>query len=1074
MAVSFTHPWYLVLFPILGAGGIYLARRSLADLRGARARWSLGLRLLILACGVLALAGLQVRQPARRLAVLFVLDQSNSIPTDQKQRQLDYVHEASKRMGPEDMGGVLVFGSDAYLEIEVQPVLRLGRIHSMPGRDYTNLAGALRLAMAAFPEDAQRRIVLLSDGNENLGDAITEAAAAAGSGIQIDVVPISYRYSREAMLDKLVLPAEAKVGEPFEVRLIVRSTWQAPGVVRLLRNGELIAQQRVELRPGPNVVTFPQSLDRARFHTYEAIVEAPDDEVPDNNRGMGFVLVRGRPRVLIVANEQGDARYLEQALAGQQLDVDVRQPGRLPATLAEFQSYDSVVLNNVAAHQLTPDQMKSIRSSVRDLGTGLVMVGGPNSFGPGAYRGTPIEEALPVDMEVKKHKVMPVGAVSMILHTCEFPDGNRWAAETAAAVVDVLGERDKVGVLLYDIGERWGIPMQHAANKERIKAEIYNLNPGDAPDFQSLMSLAYDGLLRDASEAAVRHMIIISDGDPSPPTPELLARIARARITVSTVAVFPHGGGTGTLEEIARVGKGQFYNVRHPSEIPRIFLKEAQRVLKPAIIEEPFTPNTLPDSQLLAGIPRVPPLLGYVATSAKQAPGVEVALSSQRDDPILASWRYGLGRSVAFTSDARNRWAAPWLRSPGTFSRFWAQAVRWTVRTTSRAELDTQVEIQQRRGRVTVDVVDAQGRFVNDLDIRASVAGERVSPRLRVDQTAPGRYEGTFEAPDQGQYVIALRYTDARGTPRIHTVGAAVPYSPEYADLAANTAVLTRLADLTGGRVYPVLNQESMLEHLAAVWRHDRRVHSAPRELWPLLLLAAALLLPADIAVRRLAVSRADWQEVTAVLLARLRFPTNRRRTPSEREEGLGRLALAKARAARRMHGAAVDGGDHPEAGEPVPEREATGSAAEPLEPRQGDTPSEPAAGESRSLLDRLRSRAPRETGGAQATAAHRPGAPAGKEGDVPAGLPPQDAAPAVPPAPGAPASPTSPGRPEGGGVVWHRPVPGVAPQDPGSRTDAEGTGPPRETGEPPAADEGDSTSRLLRARRRARGERDD
>ncbi|HTE19548.1 MAG TPA: VWA domain-containing protein, partial [Armatimonadota bacterium] len=523
--ISFSHAWYLLLLPFLVAGVVYVSRHSLAGLRDARARWSLGLRIAIVTCAVLALAGLQVRQPSRKLAVLFVLDQSNSIPPEQKRQALEFINESARKMGANDAGGVLVFGGDAYLELEPKPVLSLKQIHSQLPRDYTNIAGAVRLALASFPDDAQRRVVLLSDGNENLGSAIQEAAATSSAQVQVDVLPITYNYEREVLLEKMVVPSEAKVGEPFEVRIIARSTERTPAVIRLLRSGELIAQQSVDLLAGPNVINFPQSLDKARFYTYEAVVETKSDQLAENNRALGFVLVRGKPRVLIVENNPRDAIYLATALQGQQLEVDVREPGRLPATLAEFQTYDSIVLSNVGAYQLTPDQMKAIRSSVRDLGAGLVMIGGENSFGPGAYRGTPIEEALPVDMEVKKQKVMPVGAVAMVLHTCEFPDGNRWARETAAAVVDVLGERDKVGVLLYDTGERWGIPMQSAANKEKLKSELYALGPGDMPDFGGIMQMAHDGLVTDAKEAAVKHVIVISDGDPQPPSPELMTKL---------------------------------------------------------------------------------------------------------------------------------------------------------------------------------------------------------------------------------------------------------------------------------------------------------------------------------------------------------------------------------------------------------------------------------------------------------------------------------------------------------------------------------------------------------------------
>jgi len=1014
--VSFSHPWYLLLFPLLAAGAVYLARVGLSGLTGARARWSLGLRLGLLALAVLALSGLQVRQPTRRLAVLFVLDQSDSIPPEERRRQIEYVNRAAERMGADDYGGVLVFGGDAYLELEAKQPLSLRQLHSRIPRDYTNIAGALRLALASFPDNAQRRIVLLSDGNQNLGDAVQEATAAAGQ-VQVDVVPVAYRYEREVMLDRMALPSEAKVGEPFELRIIARSTRKTTGVLNLLRRGELIARQQVELLPGPNVVTFSQTLEKADFYTYEAVIETAQDELPDNNRAQGFVLVRGKPKVLIVENRPADAVYLANALRGQQLDVDVRPPGRLPATLGEFQTYDSIVLSNVAAFQLTPDQMKAIRSSVRDLGAGLVMIGGENSFGPGAYRGTPIEEALPVEMEVKKQKVMPVGAVAMVLHTCEFDDGNRWARETAAAVIDILGERDKVGVLLYDgRGENWGIPMQPAANKDGLKAQLYGLDPGDMPDFHGIMRLAHEGLVKDAADAAVRHIIVISDGDPSPPAPELMSRIQQQKITISGIGIGIHG--PNALPGMAAYGKGEYYLVRNPAEIPRIFLKEAQRVLKPAIINGRFTPR-LADSRLLTGIEGVPPLLGYVAVSPKEAPGVEVSMVSDKDDPILASWRYGLGKAVAFTSDAKNHWAAPWLLGGGTFTRFWAQTIRWTVRTTSRAELDTTVEIDQRRGRVAVDVVDAKGNFVNGLDLRGSVAGETKSPTLRMDQTGPGRYEGEFEAAEKGQYMVALRYTDDTGTPRSHVVGAAVPYSPEYRDLEANTATLTNLADRTGGRVYPALDDRPHAEHLSALWRHDRRTHTAPQDLWPYLVLAAALLLPVDIGVRRLMVSRNEWLAMAGLVYDRtLGRVLGRRAAPTERAEETDRLLGAKRRAARRM------GGESETVGPEVVAREALTTET----PRHGE-------------------------GDGVAVAAAPAPAPTS---EVPREAPTPGPPPPIPPAP-----------PEAGRVTWHRPVEGLAAPEPEKAPVVVPPAPP------PPEPEGDSTSRLLRAKRRAREDHD-
>ncbi len=976
-SLTFTHPAYLALLALLALAAV-LSRRSFADLPRGRSVAALALRCVVLLLVVAAAAGAQWRQPSRRLAVLFLLDRSYSVPAAQREAQVRFLNSAATAMGPNDAAGVLVFGRDAYLELEPQARVRLGEIHSLPAgesRERSDLAGAIRLALAAFPGDAEKRIVLLSDGNENLGDAAQEATTARAAGVPVDVVPVQYAHDREVLLDKFVAPGEAKIGEPVEVRAVVVSTHTTTGTVTLLHNGEIVApRKRLALRAGRNAVAWTLALERSDFHTFQALLEVEPgaDVLPQNNSALGFTYVRGRPRVLIVEGDSGHARFLARALKTQQLEVKVVGPGQLPATLAEFQSFDSIVLSSVGAEQLSPDQMKMIASNVRDLGAGLIMVGGERSFGPGAYRGTPIEEVLPVDMEVKKHRMVPSGAVALVLHTCEFPDGNRWARETAAQVVDVLGEQDKIGVVLHEDsgrGTHWGLPMQPARERDRIKSRIYALNPGDLPDFQPILSMAYHGLV--GVEAAVRHMIVISDGDPQAAAPELLDTLVKRRITVSTVAVFPHGMGTGTLETMAAATGGRFYNVTQPEEIPRIFLKEAQSVLKPAIIERPFRPRVDPRSELLPGIDTTPPLLGYVASSAKEASGVVVAITSDHGDPVLAGWRVGLGKSVAFTSDARNRWAAPWLANwGGNFARFWAQVVRWTLRSAARANFETSVTLERQRGRLTADVLDEQGRFVNGLAIRGSAASDRHQSQLEVDQVAPGRYESTFPAREKCQYMLSLAYRDARGVQRVHTVGTAIPYSPEYRDLKPDLPRLTRLAEASGGRLFPPLEDPRLGQQTAALFRHEGGASSLPLDIWPALLLLAALLFPLDVAVRRLMVSPAEaWRVLTQWAAARrgrealrVRLSPGRSAPRPQRAPSHARLLAAKETVVHRQSGpesidttavrAAPHDGPRASPARPASSTPAPAAAADP--PPADPTPGE-AASHTRRLLDAKR-----------------------------------------------------------------------------------------------------------------------
>jgi len=933
--IGFTHPTYLLLLLAWLPAILWWHRRSLAGLAPHRARLALVLRLILGLLLVFALAGMQVTRPARKLAVLFVLDRSNSIPEELRQASLQFVNQAAERMGRDDLAGLVVFGADPHLEVEASPALRLGQIHSLPGRDFTDIAAAIRLALAAFPDDAQKRIVLITDGNENLGAALQEAQTARAAGAQIDVVPIRYRYPNEILVEKLIAPAEAKVGEPFEVRAIVSSTAAGAATLRLFRDGQQIATRRIAVRPGKNLVRFEQSLTRSVPHTFEVTLEGEPDQLRQNNRALALTLIRGRPRVLLVASEAADARFLASALRTQKIDVEVREPGQLPRSLAEFQAFDTIILSDVSADRLTPAQMRMIQNNVRDTGAGLIMVGGVNSFGPGAWRGTPVEEALPVSMEVRKQRVMPTGAIAMVLHTCEFPDGNRWARQTAALVIDALGPDDEVGVLLFGsfAREEWGIELQRARDKEFLKSRLFQLNPGDMPHFQRILEMARDGLRR--SRAAVKHILIISDADPQPPSDALIEELRRLRISISTVTVFPHSMemGVATMVRMAERTGGRHYLVQAPEEIPAIFLKEAQRVLKSAIVEEPFTPRVLPDAPLLRGLSPPPPLRGYVAVSPKEAPGVEVLMASHKDDPVLVTWRYGLGKAIAFTSDATNRWAAPWIAEWGAqFNQFWAQLVRWSLRSTARANFDTAVEIHERRGRVILEALDARGRFLNFLDLRGTVTSERQSTSLRMEQTAPGRYEGTFEALDTGQYLITLSYADPAVGQRIHTIGAAVPYSPEYAEIEANEPLLTGLPEVTGGQLHPALTEPGGREATyRRLFRHDRRSHSAPVDVWPVLVLAATWLLLVDIAVRRVLVTPGEVIAWCGEWLApRLeRWGLRRRQEGRIAPEALRRLRHAKWRARRRI-------GDEP----PPPAAESPAPAPPP--PTAAEPPPQP------------------------------------------------------------------------------------------------------------------------------------
>ncbi len=863
MSLQFTHPlWLLALLPAL-AWLWWLGWRTEAQLGPWRKRIALLLRTLVTVALVGALAGLRWLRPVESMNVFFLLDRSESIPGEQQEAAKQLVNRYTAGMDRSDRAALIVFGADASIDRLPNERMDLERVEAVVDASRTDISAAVRLATAAFPQTGQKRIVLLSDGNENLGDALGAALAARPLGVSVDVVPLGVAREGDVFVQRLQMPARLKKGQPFEAKIFLQSDRAQSAAVRLYRNEQLLGEQTVSLEPGKNLFTFPQVLTEPGFYSYEVRVDAPGDTLPRNNRAAAFTSVLGDPRVLIVSSDPELDRPLAAALESARLDVTLAGLNRIPNSLAEMDSYDAIVLCNVAAGDLGGPTMTLLESAVRDFGVGLVCVGGDQAYAAGGYRNTPLETLLPVSMELDSRKVLPRGAVALVMHGMEFANGNEVARECALGVLGALSAQDELGVILWDGNERWIYPLQRVGDKREAGRAIAGMNQGDMPGFQGPMQQAYAALKQ--STANLKHMIVFSDGDPAPPSEALMQQIVADRITVSTVLIAGHAG-PDTMIWIAERGRGRFYNITSPELLPQIFIKETAVILKSAINEEPFQPRVRSISEPIRGLGgEFPQLLGYVATSEK--PRAETPLLTDKGDPLLAHWQYGLGRAVAFTSDARAKWARPWLGWE-RYRQFWTQLAQWSLRRIETADLSAQVSLDNNQGILTVEALDAQGNYRDFLNLQAVV----VSPKgqrqtVRLEQTGPGHYEARFPTREVGLYVLNLLESRQGRIVGRQTIGASVNFSPEFAEPGPNLSLLRRLAESTGGKLLDPTQPER-----DNPFRHDRIRTHQPQELWETLLRLAIVLFVLDVGVRRVQLDRADWSRALAAVRRRVLF----------------------------------------------------------------------------------------------------------------------------------------------------------------------------------------------------------
>ncbi|MCC7388364.1 MAG: VWA domain-containing protein [Phycisphaerales bacterium] len=915
--IEFLSPVWLLLIPLLGGLSVWMARRSLSGLASATKVVALVIRVVVIAALAGAMAEPQFRKVSEDVAVNAVIDASRSVPADLQQQVEVFIADAAAE-GKEnnDRLGTITVAKDAIVQsLPSRAVTGVDR-RFVGGTDGTDLASGIQLALATNPRDAAARVLLFSDGLETSGSLLQAAEAAKAAGVPIDVMPLRYRYDNEVIVDRVVTAGTAREGETINIRVVATATKPATGRLVILENGVPLDLDpsgegqgvAVSLNAGTNVLQVPAPVYGRGAHEYKAVFEADRsagglliDQIVENNTGTSVTFVSGEGRVLVLRNmatEIDQSADLVAALQEAGIRSEVTSPDRADLTVKGLAGFDAVLMVNQDAYSYSYEAQEALRQYVHDTGGGLVMVGGDTSFGAGGWIGSPLEDALPIRLDPPQKRQMPRGALALVIHSVEVPQGTYWGKKICEAAVGALSRLDYVGIVEYgwQAGVDWTLPMQLKGDGTAAQAAISKLVFGDMPDFDPSLELALKGLL--ATDAGQRHVIVISDGDPNLGT-AVLKKYQDNNVTISAVGVNPHSAGdVRTLQRMATYTKGEYYEVKNSelATLPEIFMKEAVTVRRSLIQEGEFQPVMVAGVETLRGIAAVPPLMGYVVAAEREGLA-QVTLRGKENDPVGAQWQYGLGRSVTFTSDATTRWARAWV-GWGQYGQFWEQTVRWAMRPSGSPNVRVTTEARDEKTLVVVEAVDEQGRRLPTAVFQGRMAtpdGEGAAVDLR--QVGPGRFEALIDTPDSGTYVMSMRYSappTVEGGPVTEgSVQAAVvkPFADEFRALEDNASLLTQVAEITGGRV---LEADA---RTAELWsREGLEMPVATRAIWLPVALAGIGLFLTDVAVRRV---RLD--------VVRAYYAMRRGLRQSKEKAGmqLEGLQAARAQARERMAGAA-------------------------------------------------------------------------------------------------------------------------------------------------------------------------
>lgn len=835
MGVSFEWIWGLVLLLPLG---IYLWWRCRQH-PSARDRLLDGVRTILCLCLIFSCAGATLRLPFGERNILVLADVSESAALD-GENEASFLAGIFSQTRKEEVGFATFDGSVRAVDPDG---VEDGKKQTAVSPGQTNLERAFLSGMALLPSDGQKKLVLVSDGLETEGDAMEAARVLASMDVMVDAYALSPALDDEVQLVELSAPSQVEEGTSFSLCATTYAVRQTKGTLRLYRGNTLLSRQEVTFPAGYGRFYYTEENVSGSGLLYRAEIEPAADHWYQNNIAYAFSSVEDRPSVLLI-EEEDRGRELSSLLSSSGVQVDRMTAQNAPLQAEGLYSYDAVILTDVPKNSLPAGFLTALEQYVRVMGGGLVVTGGAHSYALGGYTGTVLEDMLPVSMDLKTQGEEPDLAIIMVIdHSGSMASNGSgvspmgMAKEAAARAVEVLQVGDTVGVLAFDDTPTWVVePTKVGEDVSDITSQIQSIQPAGGTSILPALQEACRAI--NDVEAKRKHIILLTDGQAEQAGYDAVINAMKQQsITLSTVAVGEQSD-TRLLSRLAQSSGGRYYYTDAFTDLPEIFAQETMLAGKEYLQNRTFYPKAVNGSPLLTGVSALPPLDGYVSSTVK--PRADLALTSDTEEPVLASWQYGLGTAVAWTSDVNGQWSSGFLSSQEG-QQVLENMVSLAMTGHRYGAMEASGSLEQGEGVVQMTFSDGvMDEKVEGVAIDAS--GQEIPMQLK--PISPGCYEGRFPA-QEGSYLLQLTLTNAQGETTLLRSGVAFSYSREY-DLTRwdqGRETLQRIVSLTGGQ---------MVEKPEDVFRAMNTAAHSQKALWPVLTILAAVLLVVLVALERL------------------------------------------------------------------------------------------------------------------------------------------------------------------------------------------------------------------------------
>lgn len=835
------HPeglWLLLAIPILFIIGLWM---------GEDLRWFRRLPIQVLRGALVAALAVAYARPVHLSesaapAVVFLADGSASLDAE------SYTAMGDKIEGYWDMRGdspSFLVSFDEHARLLAKAQKRRVSIEPRQAGLATDLASAMRFAYGLFPADYDKRMVIFSDGMETKGDALAEADRARDLGIQIWTVPTQDRSSLEVMMDGIEAPGSTRKDKATQVQALISSNRFAKARVSLMKDGSRVSVKPMRLQNGKNRQEFKVKFSRPGWHRLSALVAAKGDRFSENNTWSKMIWVIASPRILLVQKNE-EANPLREILQNADWELSAATPDSMPSSVKELANYDLIVLDDLELGKLSAKLVSKLRTSVEDFGCGLLVTAGQGASDLADPGRKPIEQLIPLEFkQVKKKEQIPAAMVFVTDRSSSMARGGKFSI-LLRAVADTLGrikDTAQVSVVMFDDFPETVVALTEAKNRDKIRKIVLSQRVGGGTSIYPALKAAHKELKKSA--AKLKHIILLSDGQSMSMYDHygyIVDKIASDNITITSVALGKDADQVELKRIAARTG-GRFYFTDNISNVPKIFARETENITETNVIEQPIKVKRAKLVQALSGIDfsSSPALGGYIPSEA--LPTAEVLLvSSDRSEPILARWRYGLGRVMVLATDAQGAWSGGWTSWP-QFSELWPRLADDTLRKTPPGRLVMSAEADSKEATVTV-AVPVQGHNLEQIPPTLTARDPQGKlEKIHMIRRGLGLYRARFPLAQTGAYALETRRLSLQGTKEVTFASVSRAYPEEFLSAGTNTELLSQIARHTGAGLNP--DPET-------IFRDGRHKRETTKDLWQYFLLAALGIFLSEVLIRRL------------------------------------------------------------------------------------------------------------------------------------------------------------------------------------------------------------------------------